>query len=330
MALTALGMVLTPGPNMLYLVSRSVNQGRRAGLISLAGTAVGFLVYMTMANLGLAVMFVAVPWMYIGLKVAGVLYLAHLAWHALKPGGRGPFDVRPLHRDSAATLFRVGLLTNLLNPKTAVMHLALIPQFIDPSHGGTIAQGFTLGVIQIGVSIAVNAMLILGAGSISAFLSRRPSWTKWQRRITGSCSEQWHCSWPEKHPNEHGSDRPGSPRKQRFRDVSGGRARGRHGGWRSTMPLTSTAASPALDGFRRHLPKRGRGKATVRSAARKAGETGVRVADDHRPTAQELRLGLQLGHELLRRTAEYLDRLQPDEWSDWAELGSRHLHVELQ
>ena len=64
MALTALGMVLTPGPNMVYLVSRSVSQGPVAGMISLAGTCTGFLVYMTMANLGLALVFVAVPWLY--------------------------------------------------------------------------------------------------------------------------------------------------------------------------------------------------------------------------------------------------------------------------
>ncbi len=74
MALTALGMVLTPGPNMVYLVSRSVSQGPAAGMISLAGTCAGFLVYMTMANLGLTMVFVAVPWLYAGMKAAGVLY----------------------------------------------------------------------------------------------------------------------------------------------------------------------------------------------------------------------------------------------------------------
>lgn len=186
MALTALGMVLTPGPNMVYLVSRSVSQGRAAGMISLAGTCAGFLIYMTMANLGLAVVFVAVPWLYTGMKAAGVLYLAWLAWQALKPGGRGVFDVRALTRDSAPKLFRMGLLTNLLNPKAAVMYLALIPQFIDPGRGGTVIQGFTLGTIQIAVSMLVNALLVVGAGSISVFLSARPAWTKWQRRVTGS------------------------------------------------------------------------------------------------------------------------------------------------
>ncbi|HEX3802762.1 MAG TPA: LysE family transporter [Solirubrobacteraceae bacterium] len=73
MSLTALGMVLTPGPNVMYLVSRSVSQGRRAGLVSLAGTFVGFVLYMTMANVGLAVIFVAVPWLYIGFKAAGAI-----------------------------------------------------------------------------------------------------------------------------------------------------------------------------------------------------------------------------------------------------------------
>src|ERR1700753_3553874 len=129
MAVAALIMVVTPGPNMIYLVSRSTSQGRYAGLVSLAGTASGFLIYLRMGNLGLAVVFVVVPWLYIGLKAAGVLYLAWLAWKALRPGGAGLFEPRPLTHDSRWKLFRMGLLTNLLNPKTAVMYLALIPQF---------------------------------------------------------------------------------------------------------------------------------------------------------------------------------------------------------
>ncbi|GAB3393283.1 LysE family translocator [Humibacter soli] len=186
MAVAALIMVVTPGPNMIYLVSRSTSQGRTAGLISLAGTATGFLVYLTMANLGLAVVFVVVPWLYIGLKAAGVLYLAWLAWKALRPGGTGLFEARSLRDDSAWKLFRMGLVTNLLNPKTAVMYLALIPQFIDPATGSTTAQGFTLGGIQITVSMIVNALIVLAAGTIATFLKVRPAWTKWQRRITGT------------------------------------------------------------------------------------------------------------------------------------------------
>jgi threonine/homoserine/homoserine lactone efflux protein len=186
MALTALGMVLTPGPNMMYLVSRSVSQGRGAGLISLGGTAAGFLIYMTMANLGLAVVFVLVPWLFIAFKAAGAAYLVYLAWQALKPGGRGLFETHTLERDSAGRLFRMGLITNLLNPKAAIMYLALIPQFIDPTRGHTTAQGFVLGGIQITVSMVVNATIVIAAGSIASLIARRPHWATWQRRITGT------------------------------------------------------------------------------------------------------------------------------------------------
>jgi threonine/homoserine/homoserine lactone efflux protein len=186
MALAALAMVLTPGPNMMYLVSRSISQGRRAGFVSLAGTCVGFLVYMTMANIGLAVVFVAVPWLYIGFKAAGAMYLGYLAWRALRPGGRGLFETRELPRDANWKLFRMGLLTNLLNPKAAIMYLALIPQFIEPTRGHTVLQGFTLGTVQIAVSMTVNSLIILAAGSIAGFVRARPMWVAWQRRITGT------------------------------------------------------------------------------------------------------------------------------------------------
>ncbi|MGL5857521.1 MAG: LysE family translocator, partial [Angustibacter sp.] len=186
MALAALAVVLTPGPNMLYLVSRSISQGRVAGLISLAGTVLGFVIYMLMANLGLAVVFVTVPWLYVGFKTAGVLYLAYLAWQALKPGGVGAFEVRNVPRDSPGTLLRMGLVTNLLNPKAAVMYLTLIPQFIDPNTGNRVAQGLTLGTIQIAVSMTVNALIVLGAGLLATLLAARPRWATWQRRATGT------------------------------------------------------------------------------------------------------------------------------------------------
>lgn len=186
MVVTALGMVLTPGPNMMYLVSRSISQGRTAGLISLAGTGVGFVIYMAMANLGLAIVFVAVPWLFIGFKAAGAAYLGYLAWQALKPGGRGLFETQQLQRDSAFRLFRMGLVTNLLNPKAAIMYLALIPQFIDPHRGNSTAQGFALGTLQITVSLAVNALIVVAAGAIAAFIQNRPAWATWQRRITGT------------------------------------------------------------------------------------------------------------------------------------------------
>ncbi|MEV8565653.1 LysE family translocator [Streptomyces sp. NPDC051322] len=182
----ALGMVLTPGPNMMYLVSRSITQGRRAGAVSLGGVAVGFLVYLSAANLGLSLVFLAVPELYLAVKLAGAGYLAWLAWKALKPGGVSVFSPQELTPDSPRRLFSMGLLTNLLNPKIAVMYLSLIPQFIDMHAGSVLVQGFVLGGIQVVVSLAVNLVIVLAAGSIAVFLARRPVWLRVQRYVMGT------------------------------------------------------------------------------------------------------------------------------------------------
>ncbi|MFF0387001.1 LysE family translocator [Streptomyces sp. NPDC004286] len=182
----ALGMVLTPGPNMIYLVSRSITQGRRAGLISLGGVALGFLAYLLAANLGLSVLFLAVPELYVAVKLAGAGYLAYLAWSALRPGGVSVFAPREVPPDSPRRLFTMGLMTNLLNPKIAIMYVSLIPQFVDLVRGHVLTQGLLLGACQIAVSVAVNLAIVLAAGTIATFLSRRPSWLKFQRYAMGT------------------------------------------------------------------------------------------------------------------------------------------------
>jgi threonine/homoserine/homoserine lactone efflux protein len=106
--LVSLGMALTPGPNMLYLVSRSICQGRTAGLISLGGVALGFVFYMLSAALGITALLLAVPFAYDALRFGGALYMLWLAWQAVKPGGRSPFQVRDLPADSPRKLFAMG------------------------------------------------------------------------------------------------------------------------------------------------------------------------------------------------------------------------------
>jgi threonine/homoserine/homoserine lactone efflux protein len=182
----ALGMVLTPGPNMMYLVSRSITQGRRAGLISLGGVAVGFLVYLTLATLGLSAFFAAVPELYLAIKLAGAAYLAWLAWQAVRPGGASVFTPVALSADSPRRLFTMGLMTNLLNPKAAIMYASLIPQFIDVHAGHLLLQSFVLGGVQITISMLVNAILVVCDGAIAVFLSRHPSWLRVQRYATGT------------------------------------------------------------------------------------------------------------------------------------------------
>ncbi|OCC03167.1 lysine transporter LysE [Labrys sp. WJW] len=181
----AVGMVLTPGPNMAYLVSRSICQGRLAGLISLIGVVTGFVIYMLLAAFGITALLFAVPYAYDALRIAGAAYLAWMAWQALKPGGRSPFEVRALKPDSVRRLYGMGLFTSLLNPKIAALYLSLLPQFVD--HSGTVlAQTLQLGLIQILVSAFFNACFVVMAGTISAFLAGRPLWTTVQRWLMGT------------------------------------------------------------------------------------------------------------------------------------------------
>ncbi|HZH42903.1 MAG TPA: LysE family translocator [Lysobacter sp.] len=185
-ALIALGMVLTPGPNMIYLVSRSICQGPRAGLVSLLGVGTGFVFYLVCAALGITALVMAIPFAYDALRMAGALYLLYLAWQAVRPGGRSPFQVRDLPPDSPRRLYTMGVLTALFNPKIAVLYLSLLPQFIDPRHGSVFTQSLVLGVTQIFISLSVNAMFVLAAGSVASVLATRPSWALAQRWLMGT------------------------------------------------------------------------------------------------------------------------------------------------
>lgn len=185
-ALVSLGMVLTPGPNMIYLISRSISQGRVAGLISLGGVALGFVFYMLCAAFGITALLFAIPYAYDALRFAGAAYILWLAWQAVKPGGRSPFQVHKLRVDGPGKLFAMGLLTNLLNPKIAMLYLALLPQFIDPAQGSVLMQSIVLGATQIAVSVSVNALIAIAAGSIATFLATRPFWMLVQRWIMGT------------------------------------------------------------------------------------------------------------------------------------------------
>ena len=184
-ALVALGLVLTPGPNMAYLVSRAITQGRGAGLVSLGGVGLGFIVYLLLAAFGITAMLFAVPVAYGVLRAAGAAYLAWLAWKALRPGGSSPFELRALAPDSPRRLFAMGFLTNLLNPKAALLYLSLLPQFVEPSRGHVLAQTLLLGTVQISVSLIVNACIVASAGTVAQFLQGQPVWARAQRYLMG-------------------------------------------------------------------------------------------------------------------------------------------------
>jgi threonine/homoserine/homoserine lactone efflux protein len=185
-AVISLGVVITPGPNMMYMVSRSIAQGRRAGVVSLGGVAVGALVFVVVTNLGLMAVLRTVPVLYTSFKITGAAYLGWLAWQAFRSDGASVFAPRAMADTSTRRLFTMGLVTNLLNPKIALLYLSLIPQFVDTRAGDVLLQGFAFGGIQVAVSVCANLVIIMAAGSLSEFLAARPAWLRVQRYVTGS------------------------------------------------------------------------------------------------------------------------------------------------
>ena len=185
-ALASVLLALTPGPNLLYLVSRTLCQGRTAGLVSLAGTTSGFLFYAVSAALGLTAVFVAVPVLFDVVRWAGAAYLLWLAWDAVRPHGSGGLFARrdlPLVRPAA--LFRTGVITSILNPKVALFYLALFPQFVDPARGSLLAQSLVLAAIQIVIDALIDSLFVLAAARVARWLAERPVWVTVQRWVLG-------------------------------------------------------------------------------------------------------------------------------------------------
>ena len=185
-ALAALVLVLTPGPNMIYCISRTLCQGRSAGLVSLGGVVLGFVVHLLAASFGLTALLLAVPLAFDAIRLAGAVYLLWLAWQAVKPGGLAPFETRALPHDPPRTLFLMGFMTNLLNPKVAMFYFSFFPQFLHPERGQLLLQSLSLGAVQIGVSSGVNVVLICFAAGMAGFLNRSMGWMRVQRYVMGT------------------------------------------------------------------------------------------------------------------------------------------------
>ncbi len=182
----ALIMVLSPGPNMIYLISRSLSQGKKAGIISLLGVMCGFLFHILMVSFGLTAIFFAVPYAFVVVKFLGVGYLLYLAFSTVKSKSK-IFDAdQNLKPDRPFKLFNIGLLTNVLNPKMAVFYLSFFPQFIKPEYGSILSQSFQLGIIQIIISFSINLIIVLSAAKMASWFSKKPIWLRVQKWFMAS------------------------------------------------------------------------------------------------------------------------------------------------
>jgi threonine/homoserine/homoserine lactone efflux protein len=167
---------------VLYLVTRTLAQGRAAGFVSVAGTSTGFLFHVLAAALGLSAILAAVPVAYDAIRLAGALYLAWLAWSTWRASDivAGPIASEPI---SAARLYRDGMVTALLNPKVAMFQLALFPQFVDPSRGSVLVQSLLLGATQLAIVVVGDSLFVLAAAGVRRWFSARPAWGLWSRRL---------------------------------------------------------------------------------------------------------------------------------------------------
>jgi threonine/homoserine/homoserine lactone efflux protein len=184
-AAAVLLLALTPGPVWIYLISRTLTQGRRAGYFSLIGVMAGVFVHLLAAALGLSALLLAVPAAFDLIKLAGAAYLLWLAWTTLRGTGFS-FTPQPLEPVPDRVLFRQSMLASVVNPKVAVFYLSLFPQFVDPASGPVLLQSLVLGVVHISVSTLVDGALVTVAGALSVWIARRPGWLRLQRWALGS------------------------------------------------------------------------------------------------------------------------------------------------
>ena len=164
-------LAVTPGPAVLYIVTRSLVQGRKSGLASVAGVALGNLGNATAASVGLAALFAVSAIAFTVVKYAGALYLVYLGVQALRaPRGPAPAVERPAAA-SAGRVFRDGFLVALLNPKTTIFFAAFLPQFMGTA-SPTVVQSFVLGALFVGVAATSDTLYALAAGTVGPVVSR--------------------------------------------------------------------------------------------------------------------------------------------------------------
>jgi threonine/homoserine/homoserine lactone efflux protein len=174
-------LVATPGPSIVYLVSRTLAQGRQAGLVSLCGTSSGFALHALAAAFGLSALLAAVPLAYEAVRWLGAAYLAWLAVATWRTRDAAVEGIAPAALP-AAQLFRQGLLTAVLNPKVALFQLAFFPQFVTPANGSVLAQSLVLAATQVAIVVSGDSLFVFAAGSVRRWFSLRPGWGRWSRR----------------------------------------------------------------------------------------------------------------------------------------------------
>jgi len=182
-AIASVVLVVIPGPNILYILTRSVGQGRRAGVVSTLGIESGILVHVGAAAVGLSSLIAASAVAFSIVKYAGAAYLIYLGIRTLLgPSRLDPARAAPPER--LGRVYRDAVVISVLNPKVALFFLAFLPQFVGTT--APITQLLVLGLVFFGIAFTLDMMYALAGGALSTWLRRRPRRLRWQRFGAGS------------------------------------------------------------------------------------------------------------------------------------------------
>ncbi len=182
--LASLILAVTPGPGVFYIVARSLAQGRRAGLASVLGVALGNLGNALLAAWGLAALFAVSSLAFVVMKWLGAAYLVYLGWRALRGNGRGEGTPREF-RGGARRALADGVLVALLNPKTMVFFAAFLPQFMTAAAPASL-QGMALGGLFVAIALVTDTAYALAASALTPLLAKRAGPLAWGRRLSGA------------------------------------------------------------------------------------------------------------------------------------------------
>jgi threonine/homoserine/homoserine lactone efflux protein len=184
-AAAALALIVVPGPAVLYIVAQSIDRGRLAGFVSALGIAVGGLVHVTAAAIGLSSLLVSSATAFAAVKYAGAAYLIGLGLCTLFVRKEESAAAAPRER-RLRRRFGQGVIVNVLNPKTALFFFAFLPQFVDPDKGSAALQIGILGLFFVALAVLSDSVWALAAGSASERLRDSRRFLAVQRYVSGS------------------------------------------------------------------------------------------------------------------------------------------------
>jgi threonine/homoserine/homoserine lactone efflux protein len=183
-ALASFAIIVVPGPAVLYVVTRSIAQGRRAGMVSMFGIEAGGLVHVAAAAIGLSALIASSATAFTIVKFAGAAYLIYLGVRRLLEREE-PLPEATAGGRSTRRLFAQGMLVNVLNPKTAVFFLAFLPQFVHPAQGAVTVQILVLGLLFVFVAMLSDGAYALAAGTAGEWIRSRDRFRQWLARFSG-------------------------------------------------------------------------------------------------------------------------------------------------